>query len=113
MTIQTILSRATHPGLLIVEAFGNTGKQLIFADDIGQHGHKYNFSDSLPTHIISVSGEMADLLTVEDGWYKREIVENSVILTPSTEEKYYLENPPKSTVNPPKSTVNPQTPIVN
>jgi hypothetical protein len=100
MTIQTILSRATHPGLRIIEPFGSTGKQLIFSDDLGgQYGHIYNFSDSLPAHIIYVSGDMGNLLTVDDGFYNREIVENSVILTPSTEEEYKLENPANQTDN--------------
>ena len=93
MAISIELSRATHPGLLIIEAFENVGKQLIFSDEVGKYGRKYNFSDSLPTHIIYVSGDMAKLLTVDDGFYNREIVENSVFLTPSTEGEYKLENP--------------------
>jgi len=99
--LSKILSRATHPGLRIIEPFGTTGKQFILSDDLGgRYGHIYNFSGSLPTHIIYVWGEMAELLTVGDGWYKREIVENSIILTPSTEEEYELENPPNQIVNP-------------
>ena len=91
-----IISTATHPGLRIIEHFGNTGKQFI----LRECGHTYNFAGSLPTHIIYVCGKMAGLLMVVDGFYRREIVNNSIILTQSTEEEYLKENPKGEGSNP-------------
>ena len=91
MAIAKTINANNHKDFRIVPAKSNMPRQFILT----RYGRSYNIHDNGQTHYLNLCESMCYPFGVEPGYYKLDIIDDSIHIRFITEEEYKSSNPPK------------------
>ena len=91
MAIAKIINANNHNDFKIVPARDNTPRQFILT----RYGRSYNLCDTGNPHYLRLCESMGYVFNLDPGYYKLDIIGDSMHIRFITEEQYKSSNPPK------------------
>lgn len=85
----SIINADNHNDFRIVPATSNMERQFI----LKRYGRSYNIHDNRQTHYMLLCQSMGWVFNVEPGYYKADIIDDSIHIEYITEEEYNRCNP--------------------
>ena len=91
MAIAKTINANNHNDFKIVPAGSNMPRQFI----LKRYGRAYNIHDTGNPHYLQLCESMGYVFNLDPGYYKLDIIDDSIHIRFITEEEYKSSNPPK------------------